>query len=108
MEEEEPMRLNLACIYHYIKLAYFSYAYTAPGMFFVDLSHTNVLRTCDCFRENLLTLVFVILCGDVFKISIKCFIKYIIYILEAQNTFCLSERDVEIHKVFVIFTRGIF
>ena len=33
------MRLNLACIYHYIKLAYFSYAYTAPGMFFVDLSH---------------------------------------------------------------------
>ena len=68
---------------------------------------TNVLRTCDCFRENLLTLVFVILCGDVFKISIKCFIKYIIYILEAQNTFCLSERDVEIHKVFVIFTRGV-
>ena len=41
MEEEEPMRLNLACIYHYIKLAYFSYAYTAPGMFFVDLSHNK-------------------------------------------------------------------
>ena len=39
MEEEEPMRLNLAYIYHYVKLAYFSYAYTAPGMFFVDLSH---------------------------------------------------------------------
>ena len=39
MEEEEPMRLNLACIYHYVKLAYFSYAYTAPGMFFADLSH---------------------------------------------------------------------
>ena len=39
MEEEEPMCLNLACIYHYVKLAYFSYAYTAPGMFFADLSH---------------------------------------------------------------------
>ena len=42
MEEEEPMRLNLACIYHYVKLAYFSYAYTAPGMFFADLSHNEI------------------------------------------------------------------
>ena len=42
MEEEEPMYLNLASIYHYVKLAYFSYAYTAPGMFFADLSHTYI------------------------------------------------------------------
>ena len=39
MEEEEPMRLNLEGIYHYIKLAYFSYAYTGPGEIFADLSH---------------------------------------------------------------------
>ena len=44
MEEEEPMRLNLACIYHYIKLAYFSYGYTAPGEIFVDLSHKFLKR----------------------------------------------------------------
>ena len=39
MEEEESMRLNLEGIYHYIKLAYFSYAYTGPGEIFADLSH---------------------------------------------------------------------
>ena len=58
MEEEEPMRLNLACIYHYIKLAYFSYAYTAPGMFFVDLSHTTFSSVINIFNLRTHNLLF--------------------------------------------------